>query len=127
MFHYILKIVFLICLITLFLSFFGIPSLSRYLEKRYVFSDNKVDFDLTKPPAIIVYHSPINETSEGNRIIIDNCINRTGDDYKKSILCVNKNLADKNEIIINKQSKDTNGRVFYLDTFTKSIFYSKLE
>ena len=111
MFYQILKIIFFICLITLFLSFFGIPSLSRYLEKRYVFSDDKVDFDLTKPPAIVVYHSPVNETTDGNSGIIENCINNTGDDYKKSILCVNENLPDKNDIIY-EQSRDTKGRVF---------------
>ena len=112
MIYQILKIIFFICLITLFLSFFGIPSLSRYLEKRYVFSDDKVDFDLNKPPAIVVYHTPINETTNGNSIITENCINNTGDDYEKSILCVNENLLDQNEIIINKQSRDTKGRVF---------------
>ena len=109
--YQILKIIFILCLITLFLSFFGLPSLSRYLEKRYVFADDKVDFDLTKPPAVNVYHLPFNETSNGNEQIIEKCINKTGDDYQKSIICVNENLFDKSDIILQNQTKDTKGKI----------------
>ena len=109
--YQILKIIFILCLITLFLSFFGLPSLSRYLEKRYVFSDDKVDFDLTNPPSIIVYHLPFNETSNGNKQIIEKCINKTGDDYQRSIFCVNENLLDKSDMILQNQTKDTKGMI----------------
>ena len=112
MLYQILKVLFLLCLITLFLSFFGLPSLSRYLERRYVFSDDKVYFDLNRPPAIIVYHLPLNETANGNAVIIEKCINKD-DDYQKSIKCVNENLPDKNEIFLQDQSTDTKGRVFF--------------
>ena len=111
MLYQILKVLFLLCLITLFLSFFGLPSLSRYLERRYVFSDDKVYFDLNRPPAIIVYHVPLNETANGNAGVIEKCINKN-EDYEKSIKCVNENLPDRNEIILQDQPKDTKGRVY---------------
>ena len=106
-----LKVLFLLCLITLFLSFFGLPSLSRYLERRYVFSDDKVYFDLNRPPTIIVYHVPLNETANGNAGVIEKCINKD-DDYQESIKCVNENLPDKNEIFLQDQTKDIKGRGF---------------
>ena len=81
------------------------------MERRYVFSDDKVDFDLTKPPAIIVYHLPFNETFNGNDKIIEKCINKTGDDYQKSIVCVNESLLDKSGIILQNQTKDTKGTI----------------
>ena len=112
MLYQILKVLFLLCLITLFLSFFGLPSLSRYLERRYVFADDKVYFDLNRPPAIIVYHLPLNEKANGgNDGIIEKCIDKD-DDYQKSIKCVNENLPDRNEIILQDQTKDTKGRFF---------------
>ena len=108
MLYRILKVLFLLCLITLFLSFFGLPSLSRYLERRYVFADDKVYFDLNRPPTIIVYHVPLNEKANGNAGVIEKCIDKD-DDYQKSIKCVNENLPDRNEIILQDQAKDTKG------------------
>ena len=108
MFYLTLKFLFFFLLIALFLSFFGIPSLLRYLEKRYIFFDEKVDFDLNKPPAILVYHLPWNEKRNGNYAeIIQTCINKS-EEYKKSIACVNENLPDKNEIIHNNQMSHFN-------------------
>lgn len=111
MLYQMLKVLFLLCLITLFLLLFGLPSLSRYLERRYVFSDDKVYFDLNRPPTIIVYHVPLNETANGNAGVIEKCINKD-DDYQESIKCVNENLPDKNEIFLQDQTKDIKGRVF---------------
>ena len=62
----------------------------------------KVDFDMDHPPAIMVYHSATTENASGNEDIIEHCMNTTGYDYQASIDCINKDLADREDIVLSK-------------------------
>ena len=66
------------------------------------FMNLKVDFDMDHPPAIMVYHSATAENRSGNEDIIEHCINTTVHDYQASIDCINKDLADREDIVLSK-------------------------
>ena len=86
------KILFISFLFTIYLVFFGLPSLETYLEKRMVFSEQKVDFDQNRPPAIMVSHIPMGESN--NYKTVEDCFAKSNDSYDDSVICINKKLAN---------------------------------
>ena len=88
------KFIFISILFVSLVTFFGRPSIQRYLEKGTVFVDEKVDYDFDNLPSILV--------SRGNKEygqLIEHCLNST-DDYEGTVLCIDKKLLTNEQIIL---------------------------
>ena len=92
------KILFISLLFTIYMVLFGLPSLETYLEKRMVFSEQKVDFDPNRPPAIMVSHIPLGESN--NYKAVEDCFAKYNDSYDDSVICINKKLANISGIFL---------------------------
>ena len=94
------KFIFISILFISLVTFFGRPSVKRYLEKGTVFVDEKVDHDTDSLPSILVSRG----TTESGPLL-ENCLNST-DDYESAVICIDNKLLTNEQIILDEGKSD---------------------
>ena len=73
---------------------FGKPSYEMYNSRRIVASEEKVEFNKDKPPAIVVAHIPPNNYEK-----IETCKETYNTSLSKAVDCINNNLSILTDIL----------------------------
>ena len=93
----ILRIWLLFTLLVISVLLFGSPSYEMYMSKRIVFSDEKVDFDLKRPPAIVIAHIPLYPPYNQHKV--DECKTTYNTSYDRTVECFDKKLSNLTDIL----------------------------
>ena len=93
----IFRIILLLTLLVFSCFIFGKPSYEMYNSRRIVASEEKVEFNKDKPPAIVVAHIPLDPPHNYEKI--ETCKETYNTSLSKAVDCINNNLSTLTDIL----------------------------
>ena len=105
--YYCFKCTFVSVLILVCIIYFGIPSLKKYLERRTIFTEEKIPYDDGYSPELVVHSLKFLEKR------IPTCINENSDAYEAALKCINLSINSKEDML----PSEDHTKVTWLSTF----------
>ena len=87
-----LRAAFLATLIVIFLLYFGIPSYQKFSAQETIFVETRVQFNLSRPPAIKI---AVNDVGLFRQL--NDCVSNTSN-YDQAVACFEDRTCDKTEL-----------------------------
>ena len=82
------------------------PSMKKYLERRTIFTEEKIPYNEEDSPELVVHSVPYYTT-------LPNCVNENRNSYKKAVKCINDSVKSK-EVLL---PSENHSKVKWLSTF----------
>ena len=109
------KLIFIVSLAAFFLRFFGYPSYVKYLKNQTFISEETVNFDLLKPPALTFMASRSKLFKGWKQNVDEDWVNlsqicNTTEDYEKVVKCMNDKTLKLSDFVKEAKSGDENSK-----------------